>query len=794
MWLVYFHHIKFLFLISILIPVLILGSESWKIYDDSQVAVVEIAVNPSALDWMYQNVESDSMHFATIHFTNAWINETVDSVGFRLRGNTSRYSQKKSFKLSFNTFVQGRQFYGIEKLNLNGEHNDPSIIRSKLCWDLFQKIGMTASRAAHAAVYINDEYYGLYILVEHIDDEFLKNNYSDDSGNLWKCLWPADLTYRGANPEDYYPYHDDHRPYDLKTNVGEYDYGQLARLIDIINNTPDNLFADSLEQILIVPEVLKYFAVNVLVGGWDDYWFLMNNYYLYYEPAVGKFHWIPYDYDNTFGVDWFGVDWASVDPYTFANIEETQGGEPGPRPLAVRLMANAQYRNLYSHFLEFYLQNVYDLSLWESRLDSLKDLITPWAEDDLFRTLDYGFTMDDFHDSYSADGYSNQHVKRGIKEFVNIRNSSLVGQIKWLAAKPIIYAIDWLPKVPQSEDSIYVAASVFSGTELSEVSIQFHPGNITVVYTYPMIFRPLPQKGLVEEADRWIGVIPPLGMGRFGHFQILAMDINGQTQVYPRTSFINIKVSGIDTTRIVINEFLAKNDTTNTDDAGEYDDWIELYNPTSSDVYLSGMYLTDNPGALTKWQFPLSDVLIGSHEFLLIWCDNDLSQSGLHANFKLDGDGEYIALVANDEVTIIDSLTFGPQSADISYGRNPDGAELWEYFSTPTPLAPNSTTASSPEEYALLYRYKLYQNYPNPFNPVTIIRYDLPEHGNVNIVVYDVLGKQVRSLINQPQEAGCRSVVWDATDDFGKPVSAGVYLYRITAGDYSEIRKMVLIK
>ncbi|MBL7135844.1 MAG: CotH kinase family protein [Candidatus Marinimicrobia bacterium] len=787
------HHINFLFLITLLVPVLLLGSDSWKIYDDSQVAIVEITVDPSSLDWMYQNVESDSLHLATVHFTNAWIDDTVDSVGLRLRGNTSRDSQKKSFKLSFNTFIPRRQFYDVEKLNLNGEHNDPSIIRSKLCWDLFQEIGMTASRAAHAAVYINNEYYGLYILVEHIDDEFLQDNYSDDSGNLWKCLWPADLTYRGPDPEDYHPYYDDYRPYDLKTNVDEYDYSHLVRLIDIINNTPDDLFADSLEQILMVPEVLKYFAINVLVGGWDDYWFLMNNYYLYYEPAVDKFHWIPYDYDNTFGVDWFGVDWTSVDPYIFANIEETQGGEPGPRPLAERIMANAQYRNLYSHFLEFYRDNVYDLSLWESRFDSLKDLITLWAEDDLFRTLDYGFTMDDFNDSYYADGYFNQHVKRGIKEFVNIRNSSLVTQIKWLAVKPIVYTIDWWPKIPYPEDSIYITASAFSCIGLSDVSIQFHPGDLCVIETYPMTFLPVSQTKLVEEADRWIGAIPPLGMNGFGHFQILATDINGQAQIYPRNTSIFIKTPEIDTNKVIINEFLAKNDTTNTDNAGEYDDWIELYNPTSSDVYLSGMYLTDDPDFLVKWQFPFGGVVIGSHEFLLIWCDNDLSQSGLHANFKLDVDGEFIALVADNGVSIVDSVTYGVQSADVSYGRSPDGADLWEYFTTPTPLAPNST-ASSPEEYILPQKYELLQNYPNPFNPITVIRYSLPEHSNINIIVYDVLGKQIRSLINRPQEAGYRSVVWDATDDFGKPVSAGVYLYRITAGDYSEIRKMVLIK
>ena len=81
--------------------------------------------------------------------------------------------------------MSGRDFYGVEKLNLNGEHNDPSIVRSKICWDLYQKFGIVSSRAAHAEVYINNEYYGLYISVEHIDDTFLDRNYLNGDGNLW---------------------------------------------------------------------------------------------------------------------------------------------------------------------------------------------------------------------------------------------------------------------------------------------------------------------------------------------------------------------------------------------------------------------------------------------------------------------------------------------------------------------------------------------------------------------------------------------------------------------------------
>jgi len=93
-----------------------------------------------------------------------------------------------------------------------------------------------------------------------------------------------------------------------------------------------------------------------------------------------------------------------------------------------------------------------------------------------------------------------------------------------------------------------------------------------------------------------------------------------------------------------------------------------------------------------------------------------------------------------------------------------------------------------PDEYAL------HQNYPNPFNPVTTLRYNLPENRLVNIIIYDMLGRRVKTLINQNQDAGHKSVTWDATNDFGKPVSAGIYLYQIQAGEYISTKKMVLLK
>ena len=97
-------------------------------------------------------------------------------------------------------------------------------------------------------------------------------------------------------------------------------------------------------------------------------------------------------------------------------------------------------------------------------------------------------------------------------------------------------------------------------------------------------------------------------------------------------------------------------------------------------------------------------------------------------------------------------------------------------------------------EELLPIQYALYQNYPNPFNPTTTLRYDLPETGHLTITIYDMLGRHIKTLINQTQDAGYRSVIWDATNDYGKPVSAGIYLYQIQAGEYMQTKKMVLLK
>ncbi|MEL6720814.1 MAG: lamin tail domain-containing protein, partial [Bacteroidota bacterium] len=124
-------------------------------------------------------------------------------------------------------------------------------------------------------------------------------------------------------------------------------------------------------------------------------------------------------------------------------------------------------------------------------------------------------------------------------------------------------------------------------------------------------------------------------------------------------------------TDIVINELMASNDRTVSDEAGEYDDWIELYNTTNSSIDLSGYMLSDDKGNLHKWRFP-DETIIAPEEYLLLWADDDEDQGALHTNFKLSSGGESLYL-SNPDGIVTNRVSFKELLPDESYSRIPNG-------------------------------------------------------------------------------------------------------------------------
>jgi len=173
--------------------------------------------------------------------------------------------------------------------------------------------------------------------------------------------------------------------------------------------------------------------------------------------------------------------------------------------------------------------------------------------------------------------------------------------------------------------------------------------------------------------------------------------------------------------------------------------------------------------------------------FVLInWYDGNMN---INPEFTIPSQNDY-SLLENSPC-----IDMGTNSFEISY--NP-------VFNIPEDsyngLAPDigafesPFTVSTKEELILPNKFAIHQNYPNPFNPTTTIRYDLPEATNVQVVIYDLLGRQVIKLVNELQDAGYRSIKWNGQNSSGHTISTGIYFYQIKAGKNSSIKKMVLLK
>lgn len=668
--------------------------ENGELFIDTIVPRIDITVNPDTLEWLYQwdNLESDIEYSATFIFDNGNIRDTIYPVGFRLRGNTSRYSQKKSFKISFNRFTSGGKYYGVEKLNLNGEHNDPSVIRSKICWDIFRKMEIPASRSNHVRVYINGDYYGLYINVEHVDEEFIKTRFTYNDGNLYKCLYPANLNYHGTDPEIYKFEAGDRRVYELKTNKEADDYTDLAHFIDVLNNSATGSLPCDLDEVYNTYDYLKIIAADILTGNWDGYIYNQNNFYLYHNTITDKFEFIPYDYDNTIGIDWLGRDWANRNIYDWAQHGDNY------RPLYERLMSNQQLRDQFTYYIKQLVTRTIDFDSLQTAIEQRRDMIAPYLADDPFYPLDYGYTMTDFHNSYyqALSG----HVAFGLFPYFETRVNSINNQTENNAMQPVIK---------------YIGHHRSSASDLwirTFTDVDTPPATVKIRYTIEG--ENMKEKAMFDDGEHnddeagdqlYGGLISGIPEGASITYQVHVNDLNGLENTMPCEP-VFVPESGSSDVFLYINEFMASNDNTIADEHGDYDDWIEVYNAEDETVWLGDKYLTDNLSAPTKWQMP--DAYIEAGEFLLFWADGEPDQGPFHTSFKLSKDGEDIGIF-NQTQSAIDEYVFGPQNTDISEGRLPNGGPEWVFFQEPTPGASNQADAV-----AQISASNLIIAYPNP--------------------------------------------------------------------------------
>ena len=308
-------------------------------------------------------------------------------------GNRTLHAPKRSWKVTLGQghgAGPGTHLAGMARINLKSMYNDPSQMREALAWRLFRGAGVPAARHTYAKLAFDATYYGLFSVIEQVDKHFLKDHFGDnDRGHLYKaycgdvgCATLEHRTGRGGDDSgrQYFKAAPDDRTYRLKSAQGDETYDDLAQFIRAINGVGlpggdkkfgTDAFRESVDAIMNAPAFLRWAAVNLLLGSWDNYYATPSNYYLYNSGRLGAeddvrhapyFTFIPWDYDNCLGIDYFGTKWQYTDILDWpSNTEAYWRHHARSRiPLVQNLLRNGHYRQYYLDYLEYLLDGQFN--------------------------------------------------------------------------------------------------------------------------------------------------------------------------------------------------------------------------------------------------------------------------------------------------------------------------------------------------------------------------------------------------------------------------------------------------
>ena len=268
------------------------GSAGLEVFDESLVHTVELTL--SGADWnaiideaeAYENTNPDRPYYETRLIFDG---QTLDyPIGLRLKGHISiELSRGHSFplKLDFNRYAVDQTLDGLKKLNLNNNFNGPplTIVRDFVGYHAWREFGVSASRTSFAHVTVNGEELGVYIMVEQVDGGFIKRNFNEPYGDLYKPEQiSGTLAYRGPQISDY-------------PDIGHKwpetsDHASLLHALEVLNSEPPG----PIQEVFDIESVLSYLAGNVSLGVFDYYPITGHNYYLY-EARPGQFCMLPWD-------------------------------------------------------------------------------------------------------------------------------------------------------------------------------------------------------------------------------------------------------------------------------------------------------------------------------------------------------------------------------------------------------------------------------------------------------------------------------------------------------------------
>ena len=652
----------FLFLLSIS------SIHSQGLYDLASITVIEITFEDSnwdqTLDTYYSQDNGDRLLASCVV-----IGVPFDSVGVRYKGNATYHASNTKNPLNIKLdYILNQDYEGFETLKLSSGNHDPSFVREVLSYEIARKY-CVAPLSNYAKVYVNGSYHGLYTSNENIGGDF-QNRYlnADNQNPRVKCnndvgqgpfSGGSTLEYISGDSTDYYDY------YEMDTDHG---WTELTALITTLENDPNNI-----ESIINIDRAIWMMAFNNVLCNFDSYIGRKQNYYLCQDDN-GIFDPILWDMNESLGGfedDGSGGGGPGGGP---------GGGGPGSTsldetdpdlhagddeyPLLALILDNPVYYRMYIAHCKTILEENFANGDYATRAQELQSLIEDAHTTDPNALYTWSTAQTNLNSTVNGSGQTQGAI--GITELMDARVIYLEGLTEYTATAPTIANATTQPTSVAPGSTFDLVVSV---NNANTVTLGYRDDPVDEFTKVEMFDDGQHNDGAANDGT-W-GVSLSANQTHIEYY--FYADNNNAGAFSPARAqhefhTLEIELGNGD---VVINELMATNDVTAADQDGEFDDWIELYNNTSSSIDLSGYFLSDEADAAMKWEFPAGTTIDGNG-YLIVWADNDTDQSGLHAGFKLSADGEAVFL-SDPNGNLIDYTYFGPQVAPQTYGRFPNG-------------------------------------------------------------------------------------------------------------------------
>lgn len=740
---------------------------SQQLYTIENVTTIELTFQQANWDQLLDNLVAAGNEERLLGMVS--INGQVfDSVGVRYKGN-STYSAnriKNPFNIKLDYIIDDQEYEGYGTLKLANVFKDPSFVREVLGYEIARNY-FPAPLANYANVYVNGTLIGLYTSDQDVDKFFGRTHFSTDEkvrvkGEIAEGLPPGSMgdvwEYISYDSTDYYSL------YAMESDFG---WIKLMNFIDTLN-----YHNEQIEKHLNVDRHLWFLAFSNLFVNLDGPINNPQNYYLFEDPS-GRFNPIPWDLNECFGV------FTNLQSQGNLSITQLQQLNPyvnishADYPVISKILSNPDYKKMYVAHIKTIIEEQISNGFYEERALEIQQIIDSYVQADPNKFYTYANFISNINVAVGGSGPPPNQQIVGLTQLMEARKNYLLNLADFSGQAPILTNHQFFPVVVQQGDEITFQ---LNASNANQVYIAFRSARYASFEVLPLFDDG--NHGDINANDGIYGNTLLANTSRLEYY-FYAMNNLAATFLPQRAAneFFTINMTG----SLVINEFMADNESTVTDQDGDYEDWVELYNNSAEAVNLNGYYLSDNLAVPDKWMF--ADTILEAGAFLIIWADEDEDQQGLHANFKLSKGGESI-LLSNPQLVSVDMITFGAQQTDISTGRFPNGTGDF-IFMSPSWGETNLngiTGIDVPEESAFLTT----KIYPNPFSNQLNMEFNLSRDTYVEIDLVNILGQSITAQKQISLPAGWQKLTIQTNE-----LPPGIWFCKIKTGETLTIFKLI---